>query len=259
MLNKKLASLWDSGKFAPSWIIATANPESTLAGLTHFAEKIMGLPSLPIANNPDFRVIRREPNSSGENLAKHITVDQIRELQKFFSTTNATSPYKIAVIYEADAMNINASNCCLKLLEDTPKDSFIFLITSAPGNILVTIRSRCAIIHASTQAEAIDRNSYLSTLEILGDDKVFMTKLGGKIDKDMLSEFGRGVLHLLGRLVKKQDLTQEEEVCARRLGGEPTRRLLYKFEIVKRIMDEASRFDLDPRASFVLMIEAARG
>lgn len=258
MLNKNLASLWESGKFAPSWIIGTRNPESTLASIKHFAETIMGMPGLPIENNPDFCIIRREPNSSGENLTKHVTVDQIRELQKFFSATNSTSPYKIAVIHEAETMNVNASNCCLKILEDTPKNSFIFLITSAPGSMLVTIRSRCAIIQASTQAESVDQGSYLGALEILSDNKVFIAKLSGKIDKEMLQEWGRSALHLLSRLVKKQGLTHEEEVCARFMQGKPTRQLLHKFEKVQSIMDDARNFDLDLRASFTLMVEAVR-
>lgn len=258
MLNKNLTTLWDSGKFAPSWIIGTRNPESTLVGITHFSEKIMGMPGLPIENNPDFRIIRREPNSSGENLTKHITVDQIRELQKFFSATNSTSPYKIAVIHEAETMNVNASNCCLKILEDTPKNGFIFLITSTPNSMLVTIKSRCAIIQASTEAELMDQGSYLNALEFLSDNKIFLAKLSGKIDKDMLQDFGCSLLHLLGKLVKKQELTYEEEVCANKMQDNPTRQLLYKFERVRSIMDEAKNFDLDPRASFVLMVEAVR-
>ena len=40
-------------------------------------------------------------------------------------------------------MNINTVNSCLKLLEDTSKDTYIFLITTNIAAILPTIRSRC--------------------------------------------------------------------------------------------------------------------
>jgi len=85
-----------------------------------------------------------------------------------------------------------------------------------------------------------------------------MTKLGSKIDKDMVQEFGRNSLHFLNRLVKNQELTHEEEVCAKLFHGKSVRYLLSKFENIKSIIDEAQDFDLDPRASFILMMEEVR-
>jgi DNA polymerase III subunit delta' len=43
----------------------------------------------------------------------------------------------------ADAMNRNASNAVLKLLEEPPERAILFLISDNPGRLLPTIRSRC--------------------------------------------------------------------------------------------------------------------
>lgn len=255
MLTKELTLLWNSGKFAPACIINTQNPESALIEISRFAEKIMGMPNLPIENNPDFYVIKREPVNSGENLTKHITVNQIRELQKFFSTTNITSPYKIAVIYEADNMNLNASNCCLKILEDTPDCGYIFLITSTLGNIISTIKSRCTIIKDSIYALGFNENSYLDTLEILQDNQVFLSKLSAKIDRETFHTASFNLLYLLGKIIKKSQLTNEEEACARFIVYNHYRQLLHKYDSIKRLTKETYEFDLDLRTSFVLIFE----
>ncbi|MCY4060209.1 MAG: hypothetical protein OXG44_19680, partial [Gammaproteobacteria bacterium] len=50
---------------------------------------------------------------------------------------------KVAVVEDADRMNLNAANALLKSLEEPPRDSFIALSTSAPEQLLPTVRSRC--------------------------------------------------------------------------------------------------------------------
>ena len=50
---------------------------------------------------------------------------------------------KIAVIEDADRMNLNAANALLKSLEEPPPESFIALATGTPGRLLPTVRSRC--------------------------------------------------------------------------------------------------------------------
>lgn len=87
-------------------------------------------------SHPDLLTI--ETNEKGS-----ILVDDIRKMLNFLSLTPAESQYRIVMIDNADDMNKNASNALLKMLEEPPANSFIFLISNLPSSLLPTIRSRC--------------------------------------------------------------------------------------------------------------------
>ncbi|MXY55999.1 MAG: hypothetical protein F4029_07800 [Gammaproteobacteria bacterium] len=72
-----------------------------------------------------------------------IRVDSIRAIEEFLVQTPQAAPRKIAVIEDADRMNVNAANALLKSLEEPPQESFIAMSTSAPERLLPTVRSRC--------------------------------------------------------------------------------------------------------------------
>ena len=72
-----------------------------------------------------------------------IKVDAIRQIVEFLVLTPQAAGRKIAVIEDAERMNLNAANALLKSLEEPPPDSFIALSTSAPEQLLPTVRSRC--------------------------------------------------------------------------------------------------------------------
>lgn len=76
--------------------------------------------------------------------AKGIAVDQIRALGDFLALRPHTSARKIVIISPAEAMNLNAANSLLKLLEEPPLGSMLLLVTSHPARLPATIRSRCA-------------------------------------------------------------------------------------------------------------------
>ena len=50
---------------------------------------------------------------------------------------------KVAIIVEADRLNINAGNAFLKTLEEPPANSILILLSTDPERILETILSRC--------------------------------------------------------------------------------------------------------------------
>ncbi|HSW52736.1 MAG TPA: hypothetical protein VLG93_05865, partial [Sulfuricaulis sp.] len=66
------------------------------------------------------------PDLAGVGLvedAKSIAVDQIRALGDFLSLRPHTAARKVVIISPAEAMNINAANSLLKLLEEPPLGS----------------------------------------------------------------------------------------------------------------------------------------
>jgi DNA polymerase-3 subunit delta' len=77
------------------------------------------------------------------NKMRQISADAIRGLVKDLHHTPHQAERKIAIVYDADRLNIAAANAFLKTLEEPPGDTIIFLLTTRPYDLLDTIRSRC--------------------------------------------------------------------------------------------------------------------
>jgi len=76
-------------------------------------------------------------------------ISEVRELKNFFRLTPQSSEYKVAILNNAHLISGEASHALLKILEEPPKNSLIFLITSLPSLVLATIKSRCEEIKFS--------------------------------------------------------------------------------------------------------------
>lgn len=99
--------------------------------------------------HPDLSIVERLED------AKVITIDQIRALGDFLSLRPHTATRKVVIISPAEAMNLNAANSLLKLLEEPPLGSILLLVTSHPARLPATIRSRCShILFKSPAPEA---------------------------------------------------------------------------------------------------------
>ena len=88
-------------------------------------------------NQPDIIYLQHEkPNT--------ISVDDIRtQINNDIVVKPYSSPYKIYIIDEAEAMNVQAQNALLKTIEETPKYAIILLLTTNAETFLPTILSRC--------------------------------------------------------------------------------------------------------------------
>ncbi|MDB5669915.1 MAG: polymerase subunit delta [Alphaproteobacteria bacterium] len=87
----------------------------------------------------------RETSSTGE-LARSITVDQVRGLSRLFSTTASMSPWRVVIIDSIDDLERGGANALLKNLEEPPPTSLFLLVSHAPERLLPTIRSRCRVL-----------------------------------------------------------------------------------------------------------------
>ncbi|HVZ59036.1 MAG TPA: hypothetical protein VG935_04775 [Patescibacteria group bacterium] len=63
---------------------------------------------------------------------------------------------KAVIIPQAELLTIPAQNALLKLLEEPPEHTYLFLLTQSPDNLLPTIRSRCQVI--KTQEPEVELN-----------------------------------------------------------------------------------------------------
>lgn len=92
--------------------------------------------------HPDLFVLKRGLNDRGKP-RREISVDEARELGRFFSLAPSEGGMRVAIIDAVDDLNRNAANAILKTLEEPPAHSVLLLICHAPGAALATIRSRC--------------------------------------------------------------------------------------------------------------------
>ena len=100
-------------------------------------------------SHPDLMRLERQMRESGTDLARSITVDQVRSLQRLFATTPSMSPWRAVVIDAIDDLEAGGANALLKNLEEPPPDTVFLLVSHAPERLLPTIRSRCRLLRFS--------------------------------------------------------------------------------------------------------------
>lgn len=122
-----------------------AGPKSTLAGLDvpdgHPITRLV-----EAGSHPDLMRLERLARDGADELARSITVDQVRGLQRLFATTTSMSPWRVVIIDSIDDLERPAANALLKNLEEPPARSLFLLVSHAPERLLPTIRSRCRIL-----------------------------------------------------------------------------------------------------------------
>jgi DNA polymerase III subunit delta' len=117
-------------------------------------------------NHPDFRLVEpeamlvardeageggdstSEPDDSGSKAGKKkpsdkIIVDQVRNIEDFLTVSTHRGGKRVVMIHPAEAMNANAANAILKMLEEPRPDTLFLLVTHEPKRLLPTVISRC--------------------------------------------------------------------------------------------------------------------
>lgn len=99
-------------------------------------------------SHPDFRVLERLPKDGkpDADLARSVTIAQVRALQPLFATTPSLGPRRVVLIDAIDDLERAGANALLKNLEEPPAGTVFLLISHAPGRLLPTIRSRCRLL-----------------------------------------------------------------------------------------------------------------
>ncbi len=156
-----LAQALNNGALANGWLIS-GGPSSGKATLAYrlarsllWRERPPDCASLDVpetsraylltasGGHPDLFVAERRYDEKKERQATEITVETIRDLGHFLAHTPSMGGWRVAIIDTADDLNRNSANALLKALEEPPPRTAIFVLSSAPGRLLPTIRSRC--------------------------------------------------------------------------------------------------------------------
>ena len=179
-----LAQAFASGRMHHGWLITGREGigKATLAyrfarhmlALAHErdpkAEKL-DVPEASIAHrqvlalsHPGLLVIRRPWDHKTKKHISVIPVDEVRRLRGFLAHSAAAGAWRAVIVDTADELNISSANALLKSLEEPPPRTVFVLISSEPGRLLPTIRSRCRRLDLAPLGNADLRKAVLQAI-----------------------------------------------------------------------------------------------
>jgi len=129
----------------PAGLFAAPPPPATLdiAADHPLARRVAAL------SEPRLKLVRRGWDDDRGRLRAVITVDEVRELARFFGLSAADGGRRVVIVDAADELNANAANAILKLLEEPPAGAVLLFVCHQPAALLPTIRSRCRVLRCT--------------------------------------------------------------------------------------------------------------
>jgi DNA polymerase III subunit delta' len=123
-------------------------------------------------SHPDLMRLERLARDGGTELARSISIEQVRSLQRLFATTSSLSPWRAVVIDAVDDLERNGANALLKNLEEPPPHTLFLLVSHAPERLLPTIRSRCRVLRFAPLADDVMASALEAALPDAGDEEI---------------------------------------------------------------------------------------
>ncbi len=121
----------------------------TLVGVAHaIADRLLNTPAssahFAVKDHPDYLALRPKGKMRLIPIGKADNPEPgtMREFLPKLYVTSAVSAQKVAILYEADRLNVESANAFLKTLEEPPPHTTLLLLTTRPYALLPTIRSR---------------------------------------------------------------------------------------------------------------------
>jgi DNA polymerase-3 subunit delta' len=161
----------ENGRLAHAILLQGNSLEAIEAVARALAATLLDMPE-GRRDHPDLFVLRPS------HKARFIRIEATRELTRKIQHSPHQGHRKVAIICEADRLNISAANAFLKTLEEPPANTTIILISSRPYDLLETIRSRCFHLRVPTpfsQTESAAWSEWLASycqwLQLIRDKK----------------------------------------------------------------------------------------
>ncbi len=165
-VERQLAEEFATGRMHHGWLIAGAEGigKATLAyrlarhvlsdphDRDQFAQSLATAEESPATrqvralSHPGLLVLRRTYDTKAKRFGASISIDEVRRLRNFLGLSSGEDAWRVVIVDTADDLNPNAANALLKSLEEPPVRTIFLLLTSEPGRLLPTIRSRCRVL-----------------------------------------------------------------------------------------------------------------
>jgi DNA polymerase-3 subunit delta' len=97
-------------------------------------------------NHPEIIPLARQPKDKGKELARNITIDQVRGVIRRLHLSLSLGDWRVIIVDAVDDLETDGANALLKTLEEPPAQTLFLLVSHSPGRLLPTIRSRCRIL-----------------------------------------------------------------------------------------------------------------
>ena len=153
-----------------------------------------------VLSHPGLLVIRRTCDPKTKRFSQTIAVDEVRRLRSFLALSPEEQGWRVVIVDSADDLNANAANALLKSLEEPPQRTIFLLITSAPGRLLATIRSRCRVVSAAPLHETDLKRAAAQALTTAGkavpeehDWEALLPLAGGSVRRALTLIGGNGL------------------------------------------------------------------
>ena len=108
-----------------------------------------------------------------------IGINQIRSMKREVMLKLAGGRFRVFLLSQAHLMTIPAANSLLKLLEEPPPGTIIFLTTSLPGKLLPTIVSRCQAVRFDSLKEEEVENVLIDQYSVQSAKAKFIARMSG--------------------------------------------------------------------------------
>jgi DNA polymerase-3 subunit delta' len=134
---------------------------------------------------------------------RQISAEAMRSLIGKVQISPAVAPRKVAILHEADRLNLAAANIFLKTLEEPPPHTTLLLLTTRPYALLPTIRSRVLHFRFPAAATLVTAAGWPAWLD---DYRAWLGRLAdGVTDKRAATGHVLAVYGLLARFGKILD------------------------------------------------------
>lgn len=151
-----------------------------------------------VGSHADLLVVERRYDDKKKRMQGEIVVETVAGAGKFLRLTPGEGGWRVVIVDGAEALNRNAANALLKLLEEPPARAIWLLVCHAPGRLLPTIRSRCRRLDCDTLDPAIIEALLAAEPGLAPGDRTRIAQLAeGSIGR-ALSLAGSGGLALAG-------------------------------------------------------------
>jgi DNA polymerase-3 subunit delta' len=108
-----------------------------------------------------------------------IKIEQVRDAVREIAARPFEGRARAFVIDDAHVMTEQAQNALLKSLEEPPRTSHVFLVTSAPQGLLPTVRSRCQLLRMSPLPAGLLARHLAERLELGPEEARLRAALAG--------------------------------------------------------------------------------
>lgn len=183
----------------------------------------------------------------------------IRFLEKMIHRTAAPNGWKLAVIVDAERMNVQAQNAFLKTLEEPPPNTLLLLLSTQPQQLLPTIQSRVIeiglmppagarsfteheqkLLAVLAQMATRQSGSIATALALKKDFEDILEDIRNAIKKDQEADFEREQDHY-GKTTDGTWLKQREEQVEAQIEAEYIQQRSAMMELLLSWMGDVAR------------------